>query len=90
MMIIGIIEIEYQVIIFSLLGVLVCSGLIIYLQQGLFLFLFQEGSSSSIYYIRQNDIVEFLIIIGMGILVFEIPNAIKLILFIKIYRKFVF
>ncbi|GAG89414.1 unnamed protein product, partial [marine sediment metagenome] len=40
---IGIIEIEYQVIIFSLLGVLVCSGLIIYLQQGLFLFLFQEG-----------------------------------------------
>ncbi len=86
---IGIIEIEYQVIVFSLLGVLVCGGLIAYLQQGIFLFLFQEGSSS-IYYIRQNDIIEFLIVVALGIMVFEIPNVIKLISSIKIYRKFVF
>lgn len=90
MILIGIIENEYQVIVFSLLGVLVCGGLITYLQQGIFLFLFQEGSSSSIYYIRQNDVIEFLIINGLGIIVFEIPNVIKLISFIKIYRKFVF
>jgi len=91
MIIIGIVEIEYQVIIFSLLGVLVCSGLIIYLQQGIFLFLFQGSSPSPlIYYIRQNDIVEALIVIVLGILVFEIPNMIKLITFIKTYRKFVF
>jgi hypothetical protein len=91
MIIIGIVEIEYQVIIFSLLGVLVCSGLIIYLQQGIFLFLFQRSSPSPlIYYIRQNDIVEALIVIVLGILVFEIPNMIKLITFIKTYRKFVF
>jgi len=90
MILIGIIENESQVIVFSLLGVLVCAGLITYLQQGIFLFLFQEGSSSSIYYIRQNDVIEFLIINGLGIIVFEIPNVIKLILFIKIYRKFVF
>ena len=91
MIIIGIIEIEYQVIVFSLLGVLVCSGLIIYLQQGIFLFLFQGGSPfPSIYYIRQNDMVEALILIVLGIIVFEIPNMIKLITFIKTYRKFIF
>ena len=90
MIIIGIFEIEYQVIIFSLLGALVCSGLVIYLRQGIFLFLFQEGSSSSIYYIKQTDIIEFLIIILFGIIVFEVPNVIKLISFIKIYKKFVF
>jgi FtsH-binding integral membrane protein len=90
MIIIGIIESEYHAIIFSLVGVLVCSGLIIYLQQGIFLFLFQPGHSSSIYYISQNDINEALIIIFSGILVFEIPNIVKLFSFIKIYRKFVF
>jgi len=91
MIIIGVIEIEYQVIVFSLLGVLVCSGLIVYFQQGIFLFLFQGGSPSTpIYYIRQNDMVEALILIVLGIIVFEIPNMIKLITFIKTYRKFVF
>jgi hypothetical protein len=90
MIIIGIIEVEYQVIIFSLIGVLVCSGLGIYLQQGIFLFLFQEGSSSSIYVITQNDVIEFLTVVVLGIIVFEIPNVIKLISFVKIYRKFVF
>lgn len=90
MIFIGIIESEYQVIVFSLLGVLVCSGLTIYLQQGIFLFLFQSGHTSSIYYINQNDIYESLIIVFSGLLVFEIPNMVKLISFIKIYRKFVF
>lgn len=90
MALIGIIESEYQVIVFSLLGVLVCTGLSIYLQQGIFLFLFQPGHSSSIYYISQNDIYESLIIVFSGILVFEIPNMVKLISFVKIYRKFVF
>ena len=90
MIIIGIFETEYQAIVFSLLGVIVCSGLVIYLQQGIFLFFFQAGSSSSIYYYRQNDIVEFLVVVGIGIIVFEIPNVIKLISFLKIYRKFVF
>jgi len=91
MIILGIIEIEHQVIVFSVLGVLVCSGLVIYLQQGIFLFLFQgEPPSPSIYYIRQSDMVEALIVVVLGIIVFEIPNMIKLITFIKTYRKFVF
>jgi len=90
MIMIGIIEIEYQAIVFSLLGVLVCIGLVFYLQQGIYLFLFQEGSSSSIYYFRQNDIIEFLIIITLGIIIFEIPNTIKLISLMKTYRKFIF
>jgi hypothetical protein len=90
MIIIGIIEIEYQVITFSLLGAIICTGLVIYLQQGIFLFLSQEEPSSSIYHIRQNDMVEFLIVIVLGIIVFEIPNTIKLISSIKTYRKYIF
>ncbi|MFX0074389.1 MAG: hypothetical protein ACFE96_03030, partial [Candidatus Hermodarchaeota archaeon] len=68
MIIIGIIETEYQVVIFSLLGVLICSGLTIYFQQGIFLFLFQEGHSASLYYISQNDIIEVLIIVFFGLI----------------------
>jgi hypothetical protein len=90
MIIIGIIEIEYQVIVLSSLGTLVCIGLSIYFQQGIFLFLFQTGYSSSIYYISQKDIIEFLIIVSLGIFVFEIPNILKLISFLRIYRNFVF
>ncbi|MHA2289370.1 MAG: hypothetical protein ACXABG_11350, partial [Promethearchaeota archaeon] len=90
MIIIGIIEIEYQAIVFSVLGALVCTGLIIYLQQGIFLFIFQGGSSSSIYYFSQNDIIEFLIVIILGLLVFETPNTIKFISLMKTYRKFIF
>jgi len=90
MIMIGIIEIEYQAIVFSLLGVLVCIGLVFYLQQGIFLFPFQEGFSSSIYYFRQNDIIEFLIIFTLGITIFEVPNTIKLISLMKTYRKFIF
>ena len=90
MLIIGIIENERQAIVFSLLGALICTGLVIYLQQGIFLFLFQPGSTSSTYFFRQTDIIEFLIVILIGLLAFEIPNAIKLISLIKIYRKFIF
>ncbi len=87
---IGIFEIEHQAIVFSLLGVIICSGIAFYLQQGIFLFLFQEGSTASIYYIKQSDIFIFLIVIIIGIIIFELPNAKKLISFIKAYRKYIF
>jgi hypothetical protein len=90
MILIGIIEIEQQAIVFSVLGALICTGIIIYLEQGIFLFLFQEGSTSTVFYFRQDDIIEFLIVIMIGLLVFEIPNMIKLISLIKVYRKFIF
>jgi len=87
---IGLFEIEHQAIVFSLLGVIICSGIAFYLQQGVFLFLFQEGSTASIYYINQNDIFIFLIVIITAIMIFELPNAIKLVSFIIAYMKYIF
>ena len=90
MITLGIIEVEYQAIVFSSIGLTVCIGLTIYLLQGVFLFLFQVGSTPSVYYIKQNDVVQFLIVVLIGTLVFEIPNVIKITSFIKTYRKFIF
>ena len=86
---IGIVEIDYKIITYSIIGVIVSSGIAIYLQQGIFLFLFQDGSTTSIYYIRQSDILLFLIIIFFGIATSEIPNLIELINFLKVYGKFI-
>jgi hypothetical protein len=87
---VGIVEIEYKIITYSIIGLVVSSGIAIYLQQGIFLFLFQDGSTASIYYIKQSDILLFLIIIVFGIAIYEIPNLVELISSIKIYRNFVF
>jgi hypothetical protein len=86
----GIFEQESQVIIFSLIGAILSFGLILYLNQGIYLFLFQEGSTLTNYLILHNDIISFLILNLSAILFFEIPNIYKLISFFKIYRKFIF
>jgi len=86
---IGIIEIESKIIIYSIIGLVGSSGIAIYLQQGIFLFLFQDGSTASIYYIKQSDILLFLVVIVFGIAIYEIPNFIELINFIKVYHKFI-
>jgi hypothetical protein len=87
---IGIIESEHQIIIFSLIGLIISIGLILYLNQGIFLFLFQEGSSLTNYIISQKDILLFLFLNLMAIMIFEIPNIYKLISFFKTYREFIF
>ncbi len=87
---IGIIEYETQVIIFSLNGFIISLGLLLYLNQGTFLFLFQEGWTLTNYVILQKDIFLFLGFILSAILIFEIPNIYKLMSFFKTYRKFIF
>ena len=89
-MIIGLYEMEAQVIIFSLMGLIICSGVLLYLQQGIYLFLFQEGSTSTLYIIKIQDITLFYIIIFSAITIFELPNLLKLISFIRTYRKYIF
>ncbi|MFX0135297.1 MAG: hypothetical protein ACFFDN_16755 [Candidatus Hodarchaeota archaeon] len=89
-MIIGIIENEHQVIIFSLNGLIISIGILLYLNQGTFLFLFQDGWTLTTYLILQKDIFIFLVLILTAILIFEIPNIYKLISFFKTYRKFIF
>lgn len=86
---IGLYEMETQVIIFSLIGLIICSGILLYLQQGIYLFLFQEGSTSTLYIIKIQDITLFYIIIFSAIAIFELPNLLKLISFIRTYRKYI-
>jgi len=88
--VIGIIENENQVIIFSLNGLIISIGILLYLNQGIFLFLFQEGSTLTSYRILQTDIFIFLLVILIAMLIFEVPNLYKLISFFKTYRKFIF
>ena len=89
-LVIGIIEFENQVIVFSIVGLLICVGLFIYLNFDIYLFLFQEGSTLTNYLISRKDILYFIIVNLISILIFEIPNTFKLISFLKTYRKFVF
>ncbi|MFW9773239.1 MAG: hypothetical protein ACFFFB_02800 [Candidatus Heimdallarchaeota archaeon] len=86
---VGLYEMETQVIVFSLIGLIFCSGILIYFQQGIYLFLFQEGSSSTLYVLKIDDIVFFWIIILSAITFFVLINLIKLFSFIRTYRKYI-
>ncbi|MFX1571164.1 MAG: hypothetical protein ACFFB0_00275 [Promethearchaeota archaeon] len=87
--IIGIIELETQVIIISTIGLIISIGIILYLNFGIFLFLFQEGSTLNNYLISREDLFFFLSLNLIAILIFEIPNIYKFVSFLKTYRKFI-
>ncbi len=89
-LVIGIIEFENQVIVFSIVGLFICVGLFIYLNFDIYLFLFQEGSTLTDYSILPRNIIIFLLLNLTATLTFEIPNIYKLISFFKTYKKFIF
>lgn len=89
-LIIGFFESESQVIIFSSIGILITIGIILYLQQGIFIFLFQDGSTQDTYYILKSDVYIFLLLNSIAYSLFEIPNLIKLFIVFKKYKKFIF
>lgn len=87
---IGILEQEHQVIIFNISGFIICIGILLLLNQGIYLFKFQEGTTSTNYLILTKDVLIFLLSNLIAILLFEIPNLYKLIIFLKTYRTFIF
>ncbi len=89
-LIIAVFEYDISIIIFSSISIVLSISLLFYLQQGVFLFQFQEESTSSLYYIAKLDIYLFLLVIGLTIGLFEIPNIIKTLNFLKTYKKFIF
>jgi hypothetical protein len=89
-LIIAIYEHDNSIIIFSSISILLSISLLFYLQQGVFLFQFQEVSTYSLYYIAKLDIYLFLLVIGLAIGLFEIPNIIKTLKFLSTYKKFIF
>jgi len=88
--IIGIYEQDIPVGIFSLVGVIVCIGIFLYLEQGIYLFNFQPGWSLTRYLILHTDLLGFFVLNLLVILIFELPNIAKLINFVKAYRKYIF
>lgn len=89
-LIVGVIEFENQVIVFSFVGLIICVGLFIYLNFDVYLFLFQEGSTLTHFLISRRDIFYFVWVNFISILIFLIPNLFKLISFLKTYQKFIF
>ena len=89
-LVIGIIEVENQIILFCVNVLIISIGLLLYLNQSVFLFLFQEGSTLNDYLIRSGDLLIFLLLDLVTIMIFETPNIYKLISFFKIYKKFIF
>jgi hypothetical protein len=88
--IIGIIEMENQVIVFSVVGLIICIGIYFYLGFGIYLFLFQEGSTLDNFIIRRRDVELFISINGLLVIFFESLNIYKLLSFLKTYWKFIF
>lgn len=89
-LIIAVYEHDTSIIIFSSTSIVLSISLLFYLQQGVFLFQFQEASTYFLYYIAKLDIYLFLLMIGLAIGLFEIPNIIKTLNFLSTYKKFIF
>jgi hypothetical protein len=89
-LIIGLAEMENQVIIFSFVGLIICIGIFFYLNFDIFLFIFQDGSTLTNFLILGSDLLLFISINTISILIFEIPNTYKFIFFLKTYRKYIF
>jgi hypothetical protein len=87
---IGVLENEHQVIVFSAAGIIICIGIIFYLNQGIYLFLFQERSSSSFYIIARSDINWFFITILAAEFIYLIPITYKLTIFVRHYHEYLF
>ncbi|TFG16841.1 MAG: hypothetical protein EU531_05145 [Promethearchaeota archaeon] len=89
-LIIAIYEYDKAIIVFSSISMIISISLLVYLQQGIFLFQFQESSTPTLYYITKIDIYLFLLLISSAIMLFEIPNFIKTVNFLATYKKFLF
>jgi hypothetical protein len=87
---ISIIEYDHQSLIFSISGLLITIGLLLYLSQGIYLFLFKKGSTSSIFLIWRVDLNWFFIIIFSAELIYLIPNTLNFIKFLKNHREYLF
>jgi len=61
-------------IIIAAIGVIMSIGFLIYISQGIFLFLFQSGSTTTFYLISKSDLGIFLLINFIGIIILVFPT----------------
>lgn len=89
-LIIGLFERDIELIIFSLIGIIINIGIILYTERGIFLFLHQSSSTPSMYLILISEMTIFSILNLTTLLIALLPNFYKLLRFIKVYRKFIY
>ncbi len=87
---IGILERDVQAFAFALVGIIVCIGILILFNQGMYLFLFQDGSNDTTYVIALTDLNFFTFEVFLAMLVFLLPNCYKLVKFLRDYRDYLF
>lgn len=89
-LIIGIYEQDVQIIVFSITAIIICIGILIYFIQGIFLFDFEDNSTSDLYYISHSQLLTFSLINLFSIIILLLPNLYKFILFLKSYSIYIF
>ncbi len=85
----GILERDSQAFIFALIGVIICIGILVLFNQGVYLFLFQEDSNDT-YVIALTDLNLFTFKVFFAMLIYLLPNGYKLFTFFRDYRDYVF
>ncbi|MHA1148232.1 MAG: hypothetical protein ACTSR8_08300 [Promethearchaeota archaeon] len=88
--IISLIEQEPQLFVFALTAIIVCITLIAYFTRGIFLFDFDDTSTSSVYYIAQSQLGIFGFLQLLIVLIILAPNLYKFIKFYSTYRDYLF
>jgi len=83
-------ELDYKVTVLALTSVITCIGILLYLSQGIYLFVFQPGSTATRYLILKIDLFAFFALNVFAVLIFGIPNLLKLTSFIRTYRRYIF
>lgn len=83
-------ENDYIVSIISLATVIGCIGLLIYYNQGIYIFLFEEASTAETYLIPYSELLWFVFLsfVGFGIMI--ALNVYLLIDFFRRYREYIF
>jgi len=86
----GFFEKDYRLAIFSLVGIIVDLGVLFYINQGIFLFIHQEGSTGDLFLILKSDFIIFLLLNIIALAIEFIPNLYQLTEFYKTYKDFIF
>ncbi|TXT60475.1 MAG: membrane protein of unknown function [Promethearchaeota archaeon] len=89
-LIVGIYEKESEARLFSIVGIMISIGMVLYLNQGIFLFLFQNGNNPNIDEIAFIDLFSFILVNLLVIMIIFLLNVYKMFKFFKTYRKFLF
>jgi hypothetical protein len=83
-------EKNLRIIILSIIAVIIDIGILLYISQGIFLFLFQEGSTDTLFLILKSDFILFVMLNSTALLIETVPNVYETVSFFKTYKEYIF